>query len=96
MTTPNFIDDELAAEPVYVKKGSSDALIRDELTKVTVYMTKGSTKAIERASAATGDSMTDVLNRAAHLYAELVTAEPGTAISFDRTSDERRTVLIQP
>lgn len=66
-----------------VAEASADALAEDVLTKVTVLMGTGAMAAITRASEATGDSRTDTLNRAMHVYAAIVTAEPGTAITFD-------------
>lgn len=74
----------------YLAHATSDAMREDELTKVTVYLTAGATAAMDRAHAASGDTKTDVINRALHLYAELVSAEPGTTISFDRAIDGPR------
>lgn len=74
----------------YLSQASADALIEDKLTKVAVYLTDGAVDAMGRASESTGDSKTDVINRALHLYAALVTADEGTTITFDRAPDGPR------
>lgn len=81
MTTPEHIDTELDADP---------------LTKTTVYLAKRSVDAMHRASTATDDSLTDTLNRALVVYAELVTMPVGTTVSFDMAAPRgrRRRVYI--
>ena len=79
MTTPEFIDDELDS---------------DALTKTTVYLTKKSVDAMHSASAATDDSLTDTLNRALVVYAELVNLPVGGAVSWDHQDGVRRKVRI--
>lgn len=71
-------------EDDYLSHASSEAMKDDILTKLTVYLTAGATDAMARAAESTGDSRTDVINRALFLYAALATAETGTTISFDR------------
>lgn len=78
MTTP---DDR--SKDVEVAGASGDALAEDTLTKVSVFMTAGAMTALDRASETTEDTRTDTMNRAMHVYAALVAAEPGTTIRFD-------------
>lgn len=86
----------MTTKDVEVTEASGDSLVEDVLTKVSVLMTEGSTNAMTRASEATGDNFTDTLNRAMHVYAAIVTAEPGTAVSFDLAAPggRRRRVTI--
>lgn len=74
----------------YLARASAEAMQDDELAKVTVYLTRGSMNAMIQASESTGDSRTDVINRALHLYAALVDAEAGASFSFDRAPDGPR------
>lgn len=69
---------------------TAEALTEDNLTKLSVYLTDGAADAMTRASESTGDSKTDTINRALHLYAAVVTAEAGATISFDRAGDGPR------
>lgn len=91
MTTP---DDR--SKDVEVAGASGDALAEDTLTKVSVFMTAGAMTALDRASETTEDTRTDTMNRAMHVYAALVAAEPGTTISFDLAAPggRRRRVRI--
>lgn len=81
---------------VDVTEASADALAGDELTKVSVLMTSGAHDAMARAAVATGDTLTDTMNRAMHVYAHVVTAEPGTTISFDLAAPggRRRRLIV--
>lgn len=92
--TPGHIDDELEAEPVYLTNTSKESMIKDELTKTSVYLTKKSRKAMEVASKATDDSLTDTINRALVVYAELVTLPVGGQVSWDHQDGERRSVRV--
>lgn len=90
---------------VHVADASPDAGTRpfvvepdldEPFTKLTVLVTPGATAALARASEHADDSRTDTLNRALHVYCELITAEPGTTVSFVWTngSSERRSVYV--
>lgn len=74
----------------YLAATSPDALAEDDLIKLSVFVTAGAREAMARASESTGDSATDTINRALHVYAALVTATEGTTMSFDRANDGPR------
>lgn len=74
----------------YLTATSQEALTEDDLIKLSVFMTAGAREAMSQAIESTGDSATDTINRALHVYAALVTVPEGTTISFDRASDGPR------
>lgn len=81
----------------YVMATSQEALTEDTLTKLQVLLTAGAHDAMTRASESTGDSLTDTINRALHVYATIVMVPEGTTISFDKSADGtvRKVTVIQ-
>jgi hypothetical protein len=54
-----------------------------DLTKLTVNLVPRATDAVAWASACTGDTHTDVVNRALQVYAMVVDPNPPTRITLD-------------
>lgn len=71
------------------------AAIATELTKMTVNLIPKSVEALDLAATLTGDTRTDIVNRAIQLYAEIHSA----AVAFDvvitfRTGARQRAVAV--